>query len=65
MTMNRDTMLYVGRQLLFVFLILILAFIIFAIGLMVGYSVVGDGDNAMSILSLDKWQEIISKFTGK
>ncbi|MDO5078482.1 MAG: DNA-directed RNA polymerase subunit beta [Streptococcus minor] len=63
--MNRDTMLYVGRQLLFVFLILILAFIIFAIGLMVGYSVVGDGDNAMSILSLDKWQEIISKFTGK
>ncbi|WP_425423265.1 DNA-directed RNA polymerase subunit beta [Streptococcus minor] len=58
-------MLYVGRQLLFVFLILILAFIIFAIGLMVGYSVVGDGDNAMSILSLDKWQEIISKFTGK
>ena len=63
--MNRDTMLYVGRQLLFVFLILVLALIIFAAGLMVGYAVVGDGDSAMSILSLDKWQEIINKFTGK
>ncbi len=63
--MNRDSMLFVGRQLLFVFLIIILALIIFAVGLMVGYAVVGDGDNAMSILSLDKWQEIINKFTGK
>ena len=63
--MTRDSMLYVGRQLLFVFLIIILALIIFAVGLMVGYAVVGDGDNAMSILSLDKWQEIINKFTGK
>lgn len=63
--MNRDSMLFVGRQLLFVFLIIILALIIFAVGLMVGYAVVGDGDNAVSILSLDKWQEIINKFTGK
>ena len=63
--MNRDSMLFVGRQLLFVFLIIILALIIFAVGLMVGYAVVGDGDSAMSILSLDKWQEIINKFTGK
>ena len=63
--MTRDSMLYVGRQLLFVFLIIILALIIFAVGLMVGYAVVGDGDNAVSILSLDKWQEIINKFTGK
>ena len=63
--MTRDSMLYVGRQLLFVFLIIILALIIFAVGLMVGYAVVGDGDSAMSILSLDKWQEIINKFTGK
>lgn len=63
--MSRDSMLYVGRQLLFVLLILVLALIIFCIGLMVGYSVVGDGDHAMSILSLDKWQEIINKFTGK
>jgi len=65
MMMNRDSMLFVGRQLLFVFLIIILALIIFAVGLMVGYAVVGDGDNAVSILSLDKWQEIINKFTGK
>ena len=63
--MNRDTMLYVGRQLLFVFLMLILSLVIFAIGLMVGYSVIGEGEKATSILYLDKWQEIISKFTGK
>ena len=63
--MNRDSMLFVGRQLLFVFLMLILALVIFAIGLMVGYSVIGEGAKATSILSLDKWQEIISKFTGK
>lgn len=63
--MSRESMLYVGRQLLFVLLILLLAVIVFAVGLMVGYSVVGNGDNAMSILSADKWQEIISKFTGK
>ena len=63
--MTRDSMLYVGRQLLFVFLMLVLALLIFAAGLMVGYAVAGDGDSAMSILSLDKWQEIINKFTGK
>lgn len=63
--MSRESMLYVGRQLLFVLLIVILALCVFAVGLTVGYSVVGDGDKAMSILSLSKWQEIISKFTGK
>lgn len=63
--MNKESLRYVGRQVLFVFLILLVALMVFALGLIVGYSVVGDGDNALSILSVDKWQEIISKFTGK
>ena len=63
--MNKESLQYVGRQLLFVLLIALFALIVFALGLMVGYSVVGDGKDALSILSLDKWQEIISKFTGK
>lgn len=63
--MNKESMTYVGRQLLFVLLILVLALIFFAVGLTVGYSIVGNGKDALSILSADKWQEIISKFTGK
>lgn len=63
--MNKESVHYVGRQLLFVLLIALVAIILFAVGLVVGYSMVGDGKDALSILSIDKWQEIISKFTGK
>ncbi|MGT2755179.1 DNA-directed RNA polymerase subunit beta [Streptococcus ovis] len=63
--MTKESLYYVGRQLLFVLLILLLACVIFALGLIVGYSVVGNGENGLSILSVDKWQDIISKFTGK
>lgn len=63
--MNKESLHYVGRQVLFVFLILLVALLIFALGLIVGYSIVGDGKDALSILSVDKWQEMISKFTGK
>lgn len=56
---------YVGQQLLIILLVLILAFVIFALGLMVGYGVIGEGDSMWDILSAEKWQEIISKFTGK
>ena len=54
-----------GKNLLFVVIMLLFAILIFAFGLMVGYGVVGDGDNMFSILSVEKWQEFISKFTGK
>lgn len=63
--MDKENLGYVGNNLLFVVIILLLALIIFAFGLMIGYGVIGDGDNMFSILSVEKWQEFISKFTGK
>lgn len=36
-----------------------------ALGLMIGYSLIGDGQNPLAILSPDKWAELIHKFTGK
>lgn len=41
-----------------------LGLLFLALGLMLGYGVIGDGDNAWSILSPDKWRELIGKFTG-
>lgn len=63
--MFKENLCFVGRQWLIVFLVFILALLFLAAGLMVGYGVVGDGDNAWAILSPDKWQELMSKFTGK
>jgi len=48
---------YVGKQLG--------GIIIFAVGLVIGYGVIGDGKNPWSILSPDTWSEIIGKLTGK
>lgn len=56
---------YVSRQLLIILLLAILTILVFAIGLMVGYGVIGKGDSMWDILSSEKWQEIISKFTGR
>ena len=42
----------------------LLSCLFLAIGLMIGYSVIGEGKNPFAILSLDKWQSIIGKFTG-
>ena len=36
-----------------------------AIGLMIGYSVLGEGKDPISILKPESWQAIIAKFTGK
>lgn len=55
---------YVGRQLALVLLVLILAAIVFAVGLMVGYSVIGDSSNPWSILSSQTWSDVIGKLTG-
>ena len=63
--MDKEYLGKMGKNLLFVVIILLFAILIFAFGLMVGYGVVGDGDNTFSILSVEKWQEFISKFTGK
>ena len=56
---------YLSRQLGIVVLVLIVAFIIFCLGLVIGYGVIGNADNPWSILSPDIWKELISKFTGQ
>ena len=61
----KDELRYVGKQVGIVFLGLFLGLLVFAVGLVIGYGIIGGGDNPWSILSPDKWQSIISKFTGK
>ncbi|MGT2957465.1 DNA-directed RNA polymerase subunit beta [Streptococcus bovimastitidis] len=56
---------YVLKQVGLLLVIALLACIFLAIGLMLGYSVFGDGQHASSILSMDKWTELMNKFTGK
>ena len=63
--MDKEYLGNMGKNLLFVVIILLFAILIFVFGLMVGYGVVGDGDNMFSILSVEKWKDFISKFTGK
>lgn len=59
-----DNLKYVGKQLGLVLIILILAGIVFAAGLMIGYSVMGNGSNPWDVLSGKTWSEVISKLTG-
>lgn len=54
----------VGKQFGLIALIILLSFIFFLIGLMIGYGLIGDGHNMFAILSPNKWQSIINKFTG-
>ncbi|WP_057491465.1 DNA-directed RNA polymerase subunit beta [Streptococcus orisasini] len=56
---------YVRNQLAFIVLITLLCLVFLALGLMFGYSFIGEGKNSLAILSWDKWQSIIDKFTGK
>jgi len=56
---------YLARQLGIITLVLVVAFIIFCLGLVIGYGVIGNGDNPWSILSPKTWDTIISKFMGQ
>ena len=56
---------YVLKQISLVLLVALLSCLCLAIGLMSGYSFMGNGKNPLSILSVDKWESIIGKFTGK
>lgn len=56
---------YVLKRLGVVLLVALLCLVFLAFGLMLGYGVIGDGGNPTAILSLEKWQELISKFTGR
>lgn len=62
---QKENLRFVGNQLLLILFVALLALILLAVGLMVGYGVIGDGDNVWSILTAEKWQELIGKFTGK
>lgn len=63
--MDKETLSYVGKNLLLVVIVLLIAALVFVLGLMLGYGVIGDGDNVFAVLSPAKWQELIGKFTGK
>ncbi|KHD44258.1 DNA-directed RNA polymerase subunit beta [Streptococcus hongkongensis] len=56
---------YVLKQIVLVIVVTLLACLFLALGLMIGYSFMGDGQHPTSILSVDKWTELINKFTGK
>ncbi|EGJ27725.1 competence associated protein [Streptococcus porcinus] len=56
---------YVAKQVGLLVVVAFLACLFLAIGLMIGYSIFGDGQHASSILSIAKWTELINKFTGK
>ena len=63
MTMNKNTS-YVVRRLFLLILVLVLGLLSLGIGLMVGYGIVGKGQDPWAILSPAKWHELMSKFTG-
>ncbi|MFC3927042.1 DNA-directed RNA polymerase subunit beta [Streptococcus caprae] len=56
---------YVVKQLGFIILIALLCLIFLGIGLVVGYGIIGDGENVWAILSPNKWSSILAQFTGK
>ena len=63
MKRNKNTF-YVVRRLLLLILVLFLGLLALGIGLMVGYGILGKGQNPWAILSPSKWHDFISKFTG-
>ena len=63
MKRNKNTF-YVVRRLLLLILVLFRGLLALGIGLMVGYGILGKGQNPWAILSPAKWHELISKFTG-
>ena len=64
MKMNKEAK-YVLRRFLLVIVVLLLGTLALAIGLMLGYGILGKGQEPWAILAPAKWQELISKFTGK
>lgn len=64
MKMNKEAK-YLLRRFLLVIVVLLLGTLALAIGLMLGYGILGKGQDPWAILAPAKWQELISKFTGK
>lgn len=63
--MDKEKIPVVLNYLLLVLIVAIVGLFLFVLGLMIGYGVIGDGDNILSVLSPSKWQDLISKFTGQ
>ncbi|MCI6872502.1 MAG: DNA-directed RNA polymerase subunit beta [Streptococcus hyointestinalis] len=55
---------YVVKQFGLLGLVALLCLFFLALGLVIGYGVIGDGKNPFSILSLGTWHDLIGKFTG-
>ena len=64
MKMNKRSK-YVLCRFILVIVVLLLGFLALAIGLMIGYGILGKGQDPWAILAPAKWQELITKFTGK
>ena len=45
----KDELRYVGKQVGIVLLVLFLGLLVFAVGLVIGYGIIGGGDNPWSI----------------
>ena len=64
MKMNKEVS-YVLRRFLLVIIVLLLGVLALGIGLMIGYGILGKGQDPWTILAPEKWHELIAKFTGK
>ena len=64
MKMNKQVT-YVLHRFLLVAIVLLIGVLALGIGLMIGYGILGKGQDPWAILSPAKWQELITKFTGK
>lgn len=62
--MMTERLKYVGKQLGLVFFLLFLLGLVFAAGLMLGYSVLGNGSNPWDVLSFKTWDEVLKTLTG-
>ena len=55
----------IGKQLGIVLLVVFILVIVFALGLVIGYGVIGNGKDPWAILSTETWKEILQKFSAK
>ena len=55
----------IGKHLGIVLLVVFILVIVFALGLVIGYGVIGNGKDPWAILSTETWKEILQKFSAK
>ncbi|MCS4487768.1 DNA-directed RNA polymerase subunit beta [Streptococcus sciuri] len=55
---------YVVKQFSLLLVVALLCLLFLALGLVIGYGIIGDGKNPFAILSLETWKTLIGKFTG-